>query len=391
MTHARKMLAAMVCVVASGVTAAASTVAVFESATGTATAAAPSPGPASATLTSSQTLASSASTTSTAAAETSRNAALSARLDVIADRAGALSRLNTLIVARNGSIVLERGYRGAQLEAPINIKSASKVIVSALVGRAIDEGLIANVDASIRPLLAKRLTDDTNPRLGEISVEDLLTMRAGLERTSGPNYGRWIASRNWVGYIVSRPFVDEPGGRMLYSTGSSHLLSAILTDASRRSTLQLAQRWLGDPLGIRFAGWDRDPQGVYLGGNNMAISPRALFAFGDMMRAGGINARGERVLSEAWIKASWTPRTQSQFTGDAYGYGWFIAEAAGHPVYYAWGYGGQLLYVVPTLGLTVVMTSDPNQPSGSDGYLQQLHTLFEQEIVAAVIAEPVMP
>ena len=391
MTHARKMLAAILCVVASGVTAAASTVVVSESATGTATAAPPSPSAASATLASSQALTSSASTTSSAAAETRLNTALSARLDVIADRAGALSRLNTLIVARNGSIVLERGYRGAQLDAPVNIKSASKVIVSALVGRAIDEGLIANVGASIRPLLTKRLPGDTNPRLGEISVEDLLTMRAGLERTSGPNYGRWIASRDWVGYIVSRPFVDEPGGRMLYSTGSSHLLSAILTDASRRSTLQLAQRWLGDPLDIRFAGWDRDPQGVYLGGNNMAMSPRALFAFGDMMRAGGVNARGERVLSEAWIKASWTPRTQSQFTGDAYGYGWFITEAAGHPVYYAWGYGGQLLYVVPTLGLTVVMTSDPNQPSGSDGYLQQLHTLFEQEIVGAVIAEPVGP
>jgi CubicO group peptidase (beta-lactamase class C family) len=391
MTHARKMLTAMVCLVASGVTAAASTLVVAESATHTATAAPPSPSAASATLASSPALTSSASTTSSAAAETSRNTALSARLDVIADRAGALSRLNTLIVARNGSIVLERGYRGAQLDAPVNIKSASKVIVSALVGRAIDEGLIANVGASIRPLLTKRLPGDANPRLGEISVEDLLTMRAGLERTSGPNYGRWIASRDWVGYIVSRPFVDEPGGRMLYSTGSSHLLSAILTDASRRSTLQLAQRWLGDPLDIRFAGWDRDPQGVYLGGNNMAMSPRALFAFGDMMRAGGINARGERVLSEAWIKASWTPRTQSQFTGDAYGYGWFITEAAGHPVYYAWGYGGQLLYVVPTLGLTVVMTSDPNQPSGSDGYLQQLHTLFEQDIVGAVIAEPVVP
>lgn len=391
MTHARKMLAAILCVVASGVTAAASTVVVSESVTGTATAAPPSPSAASATLASSQALTSSASTTSSAAAETRLNTALSARLDVIADRAGALSRLNTLIVARNGSIVLERGYRGAQLDAPVNIKSASKVIVSALVGRAINEGLIANVGASIRPLLTKRLPGDANPRLGEISVEDLLTMRAGLERTSGPNYGRWIASRDWVGYIVSRPFVDEPGGRMLYSTGSSHLLSAILTDASRRSTLQLAQRWLGDPLDIRFAGWDRDPQGVYLGGNNMAMSPRALFAFGDMMRAGGVNARGERVLSEAWIKASWTPRTQSQFTGDAYGYGWFIAEAAGHPVYYAWGYGGQLLYVVPTLGLTVVMTSDPNQPSGSDGYLQQLHTLFEQEIVGAVIAEPVGP
>ena len=138
---------------------------------------------------------------------------------------------------------------------------------------------------------------------------------------------------------------------MLYSTGSYHLLSAALTQASGRSTLALARDWLGEPLGIDIPPWTRDPQGFYLGGNNMMLSPRALLRFGEMYREGGA-WRGAQVLPQAWVEASWTPRTSSFFTGHAYGYGWFIVQARGHPVAYAWGYGGQMIYVVPDLGLT---------------------------------------
>jgi CubicO group peptidase (beta-lactamase class C family) len=118
-----------------------------------------------------------------------------------------------------------------------------------------------------------------------------------------------------VAHALSRPFVDAPGGGMLYSTGSSHLLSAILTRASGRSTLDLARDWLGEPLGIGFPPWDRDPQGVYLGGNNMALSPRELLRFGELYRQGG-ELDGRRILSEAWVETSWTPRTRSVFSGD---------------------------------------------------------------------------
>ena len=164
-------------------------------------------------------------------------------------------------------------------------------------------------------------------------------MRSGLERTSGANYGRWVSSANWVRFALSRAFVDEPAGRMLYSTGNSHVLSALLTKASGRSTLELARDWLGEPLGIAIPPWTRDRQGIYLGGNNMALSPRALLRFGEMYRNGG-EYEGKRVLPESWIRASWEPRTESPFTGHQYGYGWFITRMSGHPVYYAWGYGG---------------------------------------------------
>lgn len=298
------------------------------------------------------------------------------------DEAAALERLHGLIIAQGGTAVVERAFRGPGLDRPVNIKSAAKSIISALVGIAIDRGVLEGVDQPIGPILGSRVPADADPRVRRITIGDLLSMRAGLERTSGANYGRWVSSRDWVRYILSRPFVDEPGGRMLYSTGSTHLLSAILTRASGRSTLELARSWLGEPLDIAIPPWMRDPQGIYMGGNNMALSPRALLRFGELYRLGG-TIGGRSVLRRSWIEASWTPRTRSPFNGTDYGYGWFIAAARGHPVYFAWGYGGQMVYVVPSLALTVVTTCDSNHPAGRDGFVRVLHRLLAERIIPA--------
>jgi CubicO group peptidase (beta-lactamase class C family) len=78
--------------------------------------------------------------------------------------------------------------------------------------------------------------------------------------------------------------------------------------------------------GFTINAWSRDPQGIYLGGNEMAMTPRSLLAFGELYCCGGVTASGERVISKEWIKESWTPRTRSRFTGHGYGYGWFITR-----------------------------------------------------------------
>jgi CubicO group peptidase (beta-lactamase class C family) len=172
---------------------------------------------------------------------------------------------------------------------------------------------------------------------------------------------------------------------MLYSTGNTHLLSAVLTKVSGKSTLALADEWLADPLGFRIASWDRDKQGIYLGGNNMAVSPRALVKFGELYRNRG-DAGGVRLLPETWIDASWTPVTESFFTGHGYGYGWFATELAGQQVRYAWGHGGQMLYVVPSAGLTVAMTSKIDGYQRGTGYVEELHALLGEAIIPAVIS-----
>jgi CubicO group peptidase (beta-lactamase class C family) len=298
--------------------------------------------------------------------------------------AARLDALHSLIIARRGEVLLEHRFAGPPLDRPVNVKSVSKVILAALVGAAIARGLLEGPDQRIAPLLADRLPRDPDPRLARVTLDHLLSMRAGLERTSGVNYGRWVTSPDWVRHALSRPFVDEPGGPMLYSTGNSHLVSAILTRVSRRSTHALAQEWLGAPLGISLPPWPRDPQGIYFGGNDMLLAPRSLLVFGEMIRAGGVH-QGRRVLPEAWVRTCFTPRTASVFTRAAHGYAWFTAHGPGPTRHFAWGFGGQMIHLVPALGLTVVMTSNPTQRSGgAQGHARALHELVEEHILPAL-------
>ena len=307
---------------------------------------------------------------------------ISALLDRAVQRASALDRLNSLIVARNGAVAFGEAFRGPGLDRPVNVKSVSKTIVAALVGAALDRGVLRDVDQPVAALLSDLVPAAADPRVSEITIAHLLTMQAGLERTSGVNYGRWVSSRNWIAHALSRPFVTEPGTGMLYSTGSYHLLGAALARAAGRDLLALARDWLGTPLDIEIPPWIRDPQGFYLGGNEMALAPLALLRFGEMARQRGLWAEA-RVLSASWIDESWVPRTRSPFSGDDYGYGWFLRRAGGHGVAYARGYGGQMVYVVPSLGLTVVVTSDPTRPARSRGYVGDLNAMLSEEIIPA--------
>src|SRR5690554_4062556 len=297
-------------------------------------------------------------------------------VDTLLERAASIEPLKAVVVAHEGAIVAERGYGGSRPGSSANIKSASKSVMSALVGIAIDKGLLEGVDQPIAPLLKDKLPDDPDPRLARVSIGHLLSMQAGLGSTSGRNYGRWVNSNDWVRAALARPFVADPGGAMVYSTGSSHLLSAILSRASGRSTLALAREWLGPQEGFEITAWDRDPQGIFFGGNNMAMSARSLLAFGELYRTGGLAADGTRLLPRAWVAESWQPRTVSRFHGDGYGYGWFSREIGDRQVHYAWGYGGQMLYVVPSLRLTVAMTSDETRASGRTGHRAGLHALL---------------
>lgn len=293
-----------------------------------------------------------------------------------------LPRLRSLLVLRDGTPLTEARFNGGPpLDQPVNIKSASKSVMSALVGIAIARGVLDGTDQPILPLLRADAPSRPDPRLSRVTVGHLLSMQAGLERTSGENYGRWVSSPNWVRFALSRPFVEEPGGAMLYSTGSSHLLSALLTRATGRSTLANARSWLGEPLAITIPSWPADPQGIYFGGNEMRLSPRAMARFGELYRRGG-EIDGRRILPADWIAQSWTPRTVSSWSGQRYGYGWFLADMRGHPVRFAWGYGGQMIYIVPDLRLTVVMTSDPNGTRDT-GHVQALHQLLADGIIPA--------
>lgn len=163
-------------------------------------------------------------------------------------------------------------------------------------------------------------------------------------------------------------------------------MGAALARQAGDDLLGLARGWLGAPLGIDFAPWDRDPQGRYMGGNQMAVSPRGLARIGEMVLADGAWA-GEQVVPSDWIETSWDRRARSPFSRDGYGYGWFLTRLDGRFAAYGRGYGGQVLAVVPDLALVVAITSDPTLPARSGGYFGTLRGLMEDAVRAAAITE----
>ncbi|CAN5671904.1 serine hydrolase [soil metagenome] len=289
-----------------------------------------------------------------------------------------LAQLRTLLVAVDGETVLAEAFRGPALDRAVNVKSVSKTLVATLTGAAIEKGALPGVDAPVLPYLQRRAPSGLDPRAGRITVAHLLTMTSGLEPTSGARYGAWVQSRDWVGYALSRPMLGEPGRTRGYSTGDYHLLGAVLAEATGQSLHALARAWIGRPLGFDVPPWTRDPQGLFMGGNEMALSPRAMIAFGEAMRRGG-----GPVVGGAWLREAWTPKTRSPFSGHSYGYGWFIADLGGTRVHYARGYGGQMIYVAPSAGVSVAITSDPSLPARSGGHAGDLNRLVAERIIPA--------
>jgi CubicO group peptidase (beta-lactamase class C family) len=307
------------------------------------------------------------------------------RLDPIFTDAAKLPLLTSLIVSHNGRVLKESYFRGLEPGQAVNIKSASKSILSALVGIAIAEGEFTE-QSRISELIPDYFRDINDPAKRTLTVRNLLTMQAGLEGTSFDNYGEWVNSRNWVRYALQRPFQCAPDTCMVYSTGNSHLLSVILTKQTGMSTRTYAQRKLFTPLGMQLRGWARDPQGFDFGGNEMFFTPRDMLKFGELYRQRGVY-NGRRILSEEWIRKSWGEYATSPWNGHRYGYHWWSRDYEGTKVHFAWGYGGQFIFVIPARQLVVVATSSLNR--GRDGrHLGNVHNLVDRIITAVPAPRP---
>jgi CubicO group peptidase (beta-lactamase class C family) len=292
-----------------------------------------------------------------------------------------LPRLHSLLVSRRGEVILERYFNGRRATTPANVKSVSKSIISALVGIAADRKLL-DLEHPIGRYFPELLSAAADAPKRSITIEDLLTMRSGLESTSNQNYGAWVRSGNWVRHVLARPLVTPPGTEMIYSTGNSHVLSAIVTKVTGKSTWQFAQEALAKPLGFSLPPWPRDPQGIYFGGNDMLMTPRQMLAFGELYLAEG-RIGGRQIVPEKFVEESFVPRGRSRISGREYGYGWWIREMAGRQTSYAWGFGGQFIILVPSLDLVVVSTS---AATVSDD--RRTHRRTVDEIIEHLILSP---
>lgn len=298
--------------------------------------------------------------------------------DDVVRAARALDQLHAIIVERGDARLVADAPRGPGLTRTANIKSCSKSVLALILGTVIDGREIGSLSARLGDVAPSLVPSDATAGAADLTIGDLVTLRGGLQSTSGANYGAWVSSRNWVGYALRQPRLAGNGGRMIYSTGTTHVLGAAVAEATGQSLLALARTRLGAPLGIDVPSWLADPQGYYFGGNEMGLTPEAMLRIAVLMRDGG-RFDGRQVIPADWVRASAQGQTRSPFSGLDYGYGWFISRS-GWTI--ARGYGGQIIAAHPARSLAVAITSDPTRPARSEGYFGDLMRLLEGPVQA---------
>lgn len=295
----------------------------------------------------------------------------------------------SFLVVRNGYIVWERYYRGMTVDRYADVMSVSKSVLSLLLGQALDQGKIENLDRKMADYFPEYFSPSSDARKRQITLGHMLTMTAGFQWDEVATGDKWVGSKDWYKFVIDLPMTSNPGTVFDYNTGLSHLLAGVLSRASGQTALAFGNHNLFAPLGIGNFRWDVDPRGNYVGGFHMYFTSRDLAKFGYLaLRKGYWNDR--QLVSRAWIEDSTAVHVldASPTTIGDYGYHWWVRPQWGYAVFMAAGYGGQYIFVVPGLDLIMVSTTDTT--SDDVARHMQAFNLLTQYVIPSIrsVTEP---
>lgn len=302
--------------------------------------------------------------------------------------AGRVDRVRSLVVLREGRLAYERYYGGWTRDTLADVRSVTKSVVSTLAGIAIDQGRIRGLDQPITDFLRA-------PEFDVDFVHTLVTVRHLLMMTSGfywaennvAGYNDWITSADHIDYLLGRDFQSQPGTSFTYNSAAVHLLGVVIEKAVGMSLPEYADRVLFGPLGIAAREWEDLSPGYVNGGAGLDLRPRDLARFGQLYLQQGWSGESP-IVPAAWIAEATTSRWASlggvgPISDTSYGFLWWLD--LDNDAFFAWGFGGQFVYVVPRLDLVVVATTDWR------GVTQDIGSAALQEAVLDVIVNRVLP
>jgi CubicO group peptidase (beta-lactamase class C family) len=272
-----------------------------------------------------------------------------------AEAAADLGFVRALLVVRNGRLVEESYFDNTNQSTVLDVHSVTKTVTALLVGMAVDDGAL-DVDDFMVDWLPP---DGVRPEHESIRLHHLLTMTSGIEWSDEEDFRPWLGSGRPIGYVLDQPVVAPPGEQFIYATGGSHLLSAIVAQATGGDALSFAEERLLEPLGITEGYW-LTIGGQPIGGAGLGLRARDMARLGQLVLQRGRSGE-RRLVSEGWIDEAFTQRVNlSEFDGflDRTGYGYQVWTDDGSPRSRIMiGFGGQLVWMVPDLDLVVVVAS----------------------------------
>jgi CubicO group peptidase (beta-lactamase class C family) len=282
------------------------------------------------------------------------------------------SEMNSIIVVRHGKILLEEYFNGKYSESRQPLWSVTKSVFATVYGIAQDQGRI-NVNEKVYDFFPQaRKEAGWDPAKNAMTVGMLLNMTSGFDCIDMVIFFKpacWqdmVQSTDWIDYCLSKPLAHPPGQIWNYNGASLVLLSNRIAQKSGMSFPDFAQKYLFDELGIQGTTWKIGPNGVTKVDEGISWTPRDMAKLGQLYLNKG-KWRGKQVVSEKWVEAATTVKApKGQAFGHDYGYLWHLKsmkwKGKDTPVYYANGYHGQNVFVVPEAGLVCVLTADSNDP-----------------------------
>ena len=252
-------------------------------------------------------------------------------------------------------------YQGRDVHS---LQSVTKSVTATLIGIALQQGKLESLDQKLLSFLDDYDLSETDPRLKKATLHDLLTMRTGIEWheqdrpiDSTNTTMQLELSQDWVQFTLDQPMDAAPGEKWAYSSGGSHLMSAVIKKATGKYVDEYAKEHLFGPLGIKDFHWKKTPKGLPDTEGGLFLSPYDLAKIGQLHLQDGM-WKGQRILPEGWAKEATALHVEevNQF-GWGYGFQWWRLDRQGLKVWAGLGFGGQYLVIFPELNAVGVVNS----------------------------------
>jgi CubicO group peptidase (beta-lactamase class C family) len=321
-----------------------------------------------------------------------------ARIEDLVDdiRRGRFVRIHDIVLARNGKLVFDIAFPETDVIRPgvawltqsdgsHYIASATKSIVATTLGIAIDQGLFESEQDRLYDHFGAYYGsfENLDDAKAEITLDDLLTMRAGYQCEDGDGVTMWWDESDMIKYILDRPMAYEPGTGFHYCSGNTNVLGDLIGRKAGLGFEAFLDRYLFEPMGIAEPMYIHHASGKPRLGAGIFMQPRDMARLGQLYLQDGV-WEGVRLVSSEWIARSTAP-VFALGDGRYYAHHWwrqdFMIDGVAHNLYYAAGNGGQVIYVYPEMQLVIVMTGG----NYDDDLMFQNQPIIRDYILPAVI------
>lgn len=286
-------------------------------------------------------------------------------------------KINTqgIAIIRKGYIVAEAYFDDFTLNSRHESFSVAKSFSSALIGIAIGQGLIKGVDETIAKYYPQWRTPETPETKKRMTIEDLLTMRSGLQwneddyyndRSKNDVYIMIDSAKDYIQYVLNKPIIHEPGSHWYYSSGDSMLLSGVIEKSTGLTAYEFGRKYLFEPLGLSEVVWLADPVGHTITAWGIQGTLREFAKFGYLYLKKG-KWGDKQVVPRNWVEESGQPVSAEV---KKYGYQWWRLPALGDyenskippDILIAWGIFTQQIFILPTKDLLIVRLGRDRDP-----------------------------